>query len=70
MEDTKKKVCIYCKRVLNATIENFTEEKKGKYGLGNVCRKCQNERQSCGVSNRQVKSSKKAVKYSKGHTKL
>jgi hypothetical protein len=55
---------------LSATIENFTEEKKGKYGLGNVCRKCQNERQYCGVSNRQAKASKKAVKYSKVHTIL
>ncbi|KGK81148.1 hypothetical protein [Clostridium sp. HMP27] len=65
----KIKEYIYCKRMLNATMENFIEEKKGKYGLGNICRKCQHERQSCGVSRRQIKASKKAVKYSKGHVK-
>jgi len=52
MEDKRVKECIYCKRILDATMENFTEEKKGKYGLGNICRKCQHERQSCGVSRR------------------
>lgn len=69
MEGKRIKECIYCKRILDATIKNFTEEKKGKYGLGNICRKCKYERQSCGVSRRQVKASKKAVKYSKSRIK-
>ena len=63
MEQIRTKKCIYCLRELDATLNNFTEKKKSKFGLSDVCINCQNERKYCGVSNRQAKASKKSKKY-------
>jgi len=41
VDENRIKVCIVCKRELPATLEYFTEAKKGKYRLSYVCRGCQ-----------------------------
>ena len=63
MDSNEKIECISCKRKLNATKENFTEVKKGKYGVGNVCRDCQEDRRSCGIGSKWRK--RKSGKYVK-----
>ena len=45
-------ICIDCKRQLPATNENFTEIKKGKHCLGNICRDCQEQRKWRGIGSK------------------
>lgn len=52
MPEVKTKVCIVCKRDLPASEEYFTTLKKGKYGLSNVCKDCQSQRQVRGIGSK------------------
>jgi len=46
------KECVECKRVLEATTENFSEVKKNKYGLSDLCLNCQEQRKWCGIGSK------------------
>ena len=52
MTDEKLTMCIDCKRFLPANEEYFSSQKKGKYGLNNVCLECQSHRKFCGIGSK------------------
>lgn len=63
MAKDKFLTCTICKKVLPASKEYFFVQKKGKYGLSNVCLHCQLDRESCGIGSKWHKTS--AGKYIK-----
>ncbi len=52
LEKNREKQCAKCGHIFPATLEFFYKKKNGLYGIGNVCKKCDNIRRKKNIENR------------------